>query len=299
MLAAEMNLGEVFNKLLNMMSSDSSERFASLINYQANISKDTVLSCAAVKGRRDFVAALLAIPDLDLAAVDRYKHSAAANARWYGYVDIADMIDQEMQRRLVSVSDAADVDVDVDADDDDDDDDLDDETTDSPTPYVIPNALRNRLEAIGFCGKIPAGFICPISGEIMSDPVTVCSGRTYDRSSLQIWFGRHPDDTELEDPINRKYTVKRAELENGTSLILKDAIEAFVDKCEKNESRKLQSPVSASAAAAAAAPALSEEEKREEVRKARILLFDKKHNDKQNDRQPSGELTSSASPGPR
>ncbi|KAJ7514652.1 hypothetical protein O6H91_23G053800 [Diphasiastrum complanatum] len=35
---------------------------------------------------------------------------------------------------------------------------------------------------------IPSNFMCPISLEPMQDPVTLCTGQTYERSSIQRWF---------------------------------------------------------------------------------------------------------------
>lgn len=35
--------------------------------------------------------------------------------------------------------------------------------------------------------QIPYHFRCPISLELMCDPVTVCTGQTYDRSSIESW----------------------------------------------------------------------------------------------------------------
>ncbi|CAI9090950.1 OLC1v1025848C1 [Oldenlandia corymbosa var. corymbosa] len=34
----------------------------------------------------------------------------------------------------------------------------------------------------------PPEFVCPISGKLMSDPVVIASGQTYDRPSIQEWF---------------------------------------------------------------------------------------------------------------
>ncbi|XP_057546440.1 U-box domain-containing protein 26 [Amaranthus tricolor] len=41
------------------------------------------------------------------------------------------------------------------------------------------------LESAGI--QIPYHFRCPISLELMQDPVTVCTGQTYDRSSIEAW----------------------------------------------------------------------------------------------------------------
>lgn len=35
--------------------------------------------------------------------------------------------------------------------------------------------------------EIPSYFICPISMQIMRDPITVCTGMTYDRESMEKW----------------------------------------------------------------------------------------------------------------
>ena len=35
---------------------------------------------------------------------------------------------------------------------------------------------------------VPSVFICPISHEPMQDPVTLCTGQTYDRSNILKWF---------------------------------------------------------------------------------------------------------------
>ncbi|KZV28775.1 U-box domain-containing protein 26-like [Dorcoceras hygrometricum] len=43
------------------------------------------------------------------------------------------------------------------------------------------------LEPLDVAVQIPSYFRCPISLELMSDPVTVCTGQTYDRSSIESW----------------------------------------------------------------------------------------------------------------
>lgn len=43
------------------------------------------------------------------------------------------------------------------------------------------------LQPLDISVQIPYHFRCPISLELMSDPVTVCTGQTYDRSSIESW----------------------------------------------------------------------------------------------------------------
>lgn len=43
--------------------------------------------------------------------------------------------------------------------------------------------------------EIPHHFICPISLQIMKDPVTVSTGITYDRDSIQRWQSHGQNNT--------------------------------------------------------------------------------------------------------
>ncbi|GMH02875.1 hypothetical protein Nepgr_004714 [Nepenthes gracilis] len=45
----------------------------------------------------------------------------------------------------------------------------------------------NNLEPLDVGVQIPYHFRCPISLELMRDPVTVCTGQTYDRASIESW----------------------------------------------------------------------------------------------------------------
>ncbi|XP_022896824.1 U-box domain-containing protein 26-like [Olea europaea var. sylvestris] len=47
--------------------------------------------------------------------------------------------------------------------------------------------MPGSLEPLDVGVQIPYHFRCPISLELMSDPVTVCTGQTYDRSSIESW----------------------------------------------------------------------------------------------------------------
>lgn len=47
--------------------------------------------------------------------------------------------------------------------------------------------MPRSLEPLDLGIQIPYHFRCPISLELMRDPVTVCTGQTYDRSSIESW----------------------------------------------------------------------------------------------------------------
>ncbi|KAK6946103.1 U-box domain [Dillenia turbinata] len=47
--------------------------------------------------------------------------------------------------------------------------------------------MPGSVEPLDIGVQIPYHFRCPISLELMRDPVTVCTGQTYDRSSIESW----------------------------------------------------------------------------------------------------------------
>lgn len=47
--------------------------------------------------------------------------------------------------------------------------------------------LKKMVEELNLC-EVPSVFICPISLEPMQDPVTLCTGQTYERSNIMKWF---------------------------------------------------------------------------------------------------------------
>uniref|UniRef100_A0A2P2IJB7 U-box domain-containing protein n=1 Tax=Rhizophora mucronata TaxID=61149 RepID=A0A2P2IJB7_RHIMU len=49
--------------------------------------------------------------------------------------------------------------------------------------------MPGSVEPLDMTVQIPYHFRCPISLELMRDPVTVCTGQTYDRSSIESWVG--------------------------------------------------------------------------------------------------------------
>ncbi|XP_022738634.1 U-box domain-containing protein 19-like [Durio zibethinus] len=74
----------------------------------------------------------------------------------------------------------------------------------------------------------PEDFRCPISLELMIDPVTVSTGQTYDRSSIQKWFkagnaicpktGEKLKNTELVPNTNLRKLIHQFCADNGVSL---------------------------------------------------------------------------------
>ena len=78
---------------------------------------------------------------------------------------------------------------------------------------------------------VPYDFKCPITTEIMLDPVNTKAGQVYERSWIQNWFEQqHRSDAPLTDPITR-ISCDDALTSNDT---LKNSIQAFMEK-HKNQ----------------------------------------------------------------
>ncbi|KAE8715628.1 U-box domain-containing protein 30 [Hibiscus syriacus] len=60
--------------------------------------------------------------------------------------------------------------------------------------------LKLMIEELEFV-DVPTVFICPISLEPMQDPVTLCTGQTYERSNILKWFslGRYTCPTTMQE----------------------------------------------------------------------------------------------------
>ncbi len=71
----------------------------------------------------------------------------------------------------------------------------------------------------------------PITLEIINDPVSISSGITYDRLSLEDLFKHAGNAAAIECPIT-KLPIRRSELNNKTHIITKNLINHFVSKQE-------------------------------------------------------------------
>mmetsp|Transcript_43601 Transcript_43601/g.145281 ORF Transcript_43601/g.145281 Transcript_43601/m.145281 type:complete len:176 (+) Transcript_43601:793-1320(+) len=69
-------------------------------------------------------------------------------------------------------------------------------------PKLLPSPPAADL---GSDGRLPPQFICPISAEVMLEPVTTCDGHTFERSEIERWFATysavHPKAPSAPSPL--------------------------------------------------------------------------------------------------
>lgn len=118
---------------------------------------------------------------------------------------------------------------------------------DIPLDQALVNAqsFTSRLQAIDYAGEIPEDLLCPISLEIMNDPISLSSGISYDRQALSNYFRAKATQT-IPCPLTQK-TIHISELGSASTIFIKNAIEKFVKEQEvahaKREALKSNEPV--------------------------------------------------------
>lgn len=93
--------------------------------------------------------------------------------------------------------------------------------------------FQYRLKKINYKGETPEEFACPISFELMNDPVTSHeSGMTYERQSLIQFFAASGNPQTVPCPQTRT-PIDIGILRQPTTMVLKQIIERFVKDKEQ------------------------------------------------------------------
>jgi hypothetical protein len=109
-----------------------------------------------------------------------------------------------------------------------------------PAALVSPSETKATIP-LDFTegGAVPDMFKCPITGDIMNDPVAVVSGSLYERSAITTWLEK-----ECRDPLTNlplSFTDQSGARHPCTSVIRLPAIREFMTEwqtlqqlCRKN-----------------------------------------------------------------
>jgi hypothetical protein len=69
-------------------------------------------------------------------------------------------------------------------------------------------------------GGVPDHFICPISLEIMQDPVICCDGNTYERREITHWLSNHDTSPKTNLPLTNKVLIPNQAIKSGIAKFL-------------------------------------------------------------------------------
>jgi hypothetical protein len=187
----------------------------------------TALISAAHNGHAAIVTALLGRLSLEELLKENHDHrTAAQEAEQEGHHDIAESITRRisaLQAGVASFSLSHSSAV------------LEEKV--APQQVIsVPLTPQERLVRSNFTGEVPVTLTCPIGadGRLMTDPVTVASGKTFERENLKKWCLTQldPETRTFPCPLTRK-PIHERELNNEPTTFVKDAIDAFVITQEK------------------------------------------------------------------
>ena len=74
-----------------------------------------------------------------------------------------------------------------------------------PAPLLSPFSHRQISNAD--CLLSAAQFVCPITGELMQDPVTTEDGITYERTAIEDWLSRNLTSPVTNQPLSSAHLV--------------------------------------------------------------------------------------------
>ena len=72
----------------------------------------------------------------------------------------------------------------------------------------------NGLRPLNSMVNVPSEFKCPISLELMKDPVVASDGCTYERDSIQKWLAEHNTSPATNEPLQHRLLFQNRALRN-------------------------------------------------------------------------------------
>lgn len=232
-LASEMGQGHIVRRLLHEKG----------INVNARDSNQcTPLILAAQFGHWHVVEQFRVCPQIDINATDRFGLSALVYAVIHGHKDVVTRLLKDPRINLKQLSLCTNQMLNVEQ--------LALAYKKADIAQLIharyvelyPKlTYQQRLDKVGSGIEIPLEFQCPISHDMMSDPITVSTGITYEREELRAYFN-YANRDQIACPVTG-YPLQRSELSNGANTNLKHLMEAFVVKHEEEKKARDAYPI--------------------------------------------------------
>ena len=73
--------------------------------------------------------------------------------------------------------------------------------------------LRNAL-------RVPDAYVCPITRELMHDPVFASDGHTYERKAIAAWLENHDTSPMTNDPLAHKHLTPNIAIRGAIAELL-------------------------------------------------------------------------------
>ena len=91
----------------------------------------------------------------------------------------------------------------------------------------------------------PRGFVCPITQQVMKDPVTTIDGMAYERTAIETWLGSHSTSPATNLPLCCGRTECTqcpgcpAALKLVPQYALRSIIEEYMERLQQQQARQL------------------------------------------------------------
>lgn len=93
---------------------------------------------------------------------------------------------------------------------------------------------RSVTEAAQHMEPMYKSFVCPLTNQMMDDPVTISSGATFERSAITEYFEGHIDSEEVRCPVTRQ---KLESMAMNPNIALRNIVHEWKDR---NDSARLK-----------------------------------------------------------
>jgi STIP1 family protein 1 len=72
---------------------------------------------------------------------------------------------------------------------------------------------------LGFVrARAPAHLLCPITLQVMTDPVITPSGETYERQAIEQWLETHGTDPQTRRPLTKEQLIPNRRLKETVEV---------------------------------------------------------------------------------
>ncbi len=108
---------------------------------------------------------------------------------------------------------------------------------------LLPNLnLKGQKELLenNNVNKVQDCFVCPLTKQVMNDPVIAHDGWSYERSAIEKYFLEHKGDKELLSPKTGKAFVERNSTKLIPNIALKNEIDEYTILLENEQKMKLK-----------------------------------------------------------
>ncbi len=86
----------------------------------------------------------------------------------------------------------------------------------------VLEAAIEKLKSTIVKKKIPEEYLCPITHEVMTDPVVTSDGNTYERQAIEQWLKKNNTSPLTNKPLANKKVIPNQHLKNTITKFMND-----------------------------------------------------------------------------